>query len=307
MSEKRIWVSGAAGFLGRHVAAAFREAGWTVSGIDVAPQDPADALAVAHWYAEGTGEAALEYLATHGLPDCIFHAAGGGTVAYSYDQPHEDFDLSVRATAQMLEFLRKNAPGATLVVPSSAAVYGTCPAEPLAEHRAPAPMSPYGRHKLMAEQLCARASETFGLRTIAIRYFSLYGAALRKQLLWDLGGKATGADGAVELYGTGEETRDLLHVEDAARLALLLVQRQDGASMVVNGGTGRALTIHRIATGLLEALGLALDVRFNGVERAGDPKHYQADVSLAESLGFCPAISFEEGIREYARWFRSIQ
>jgi len=306
MSEKHIWVSGAAGFLGRRVVHHFHEAGWTVSGIEVAPLDPTDDLPVAQWYERGVGEDALSGLAAHGLPDCIFHAAGGGTVGYSYDQPLQDFDLSVRATAQMLDFLRLQAPDATFVLPSSAAVYGACPAEPLSENRTPAPLSPYGRHKLMAEHLCAQASDTFGLRTIAIRYFSLYGTNLRKQLLWDLGGKALAAEGAVELFGTGEETRDMIQVEDAARLALLLVGRQPEGRTLINGGSGRALTVREIAAGLLEALGLDLDLRFNGVDRPGDPKHYRADVRAAASLGYRPEVSFAEGITEYARWFRSV-
>lgn len=307
MTAKRIWITGAAGFLGGHVAQVFHDAGWSVSGIDIAPRPSASAVPFAGWVQGSVDASALAGVAQGGLPDCVFHAAGSGSVGRSFEDPEQDFADAVTTTQTILGFIRDQAPTATFVLPSSAAIYGACPAEPLAEDRAPAPVSPYGRHKLMAEELCHEASRDDGLRTIVVRYFSLYGVGLRKQLLWDLASKAMAADGGVELFGTGAETRDMLDVRDAARMVLSLVETAGDGATLVNGGTGRALSVREIAQALLVALGLELELRFNGEDRQGDPKHYQADTRRAQALGVIPEVRFEDGVSAYARWFRTVR
>lgn len=307
MRTKRIWITGAAGFLGGHVGQIFRNNGWEVSGVDIASCPNANSSHYSSWVQGSVNSQALETLAKDGSPDCIFHAAGSGSVGRSFEEPEQDYADTVTATQTILDFVRDRAPSATFVLPSSAAVYGACPAEPLVEDRTPAPVSPYGHHKRMAEELCLKASRDYRLQTIVVRYFSLYGVGLRKQLLWDLACKAVAAKDDVMLFGSGHETRDMLDVRDAANIIWSLVNAARPGATLINGGTGQALTVREIAEALLSALGLDLEVRFNGEERLGDPKHYQADMRYAKAMGVVPQIDFEEGIATYARWFHSLQ
>ena len=124
-----------------------------------------------------------------GLPDLVFHLAGGSAVGPSLNAPFEDFMRTTGTTARLLEWLRTHSPRSKLIVASSAAVYGDTHGAPADETRPPSPVSPYGFHKLMMEQLCQEYSQVFGLETAVLRMFSVYGEGLRKQLLWDCGVK----------------------------------------------------------------------------------------------------------------------
>src|SRR6185312_5873943 len=119
-------------------------------------------------------------------------------------------------------FLRCYCPQATLVVPSSAAVYGAVRQIPINESGPRNPISPYGVHKKIAEDLCYSYARHFGARIALVRFFSVYGAGLRKQLLWDACNKLVVGDG--RFGGHGNEVRDWLHIEDAARLLIAAAQ-----------------------------------------------------------------------------------
>src|SRR4029077_722043 len=139
-------------------------------------------------------------------------------VGASLQAPLEDFTRTTNSTATLLEWLRNYSPRSKLVVASSAAVYGDTQGVPAAESRPPAPVSPYGYHCLMFEQLCQEYSQVFGLHTAVVRLFSVYGEGLRKQLLWDCAGKLVAPGERIELGGTGEEVRDWVHVDDAVAM-----------------------------------------------------------------------------------------
>ncbi len=303
--KQSVWVTGASGFLGRYVARCFADAGWTVAGLGRRGWD-AEALrrwGIETWQESPVDTAALETLAgTAALPDCVFHAAGASSVGQSIDRPIEDFSNTVATTAAVLDFIQRNTPDAALVLPSSAAVYGAAPPGPISEDAPINPVSPYGRHKRMAEELCAEAVESFGLSAIVIRYFSLYGPGLRKQLLWDIVRKSLESE-TLDLFGTGDETRDLLHVADAAALALHCVEEQAGSGLsLVNGGSGTAICVREIAERLIACLNRPIEIRFNNETRAGDPMHYQADTRRSVAAGFVPRYDLDAGFAEYAAW-----
>lgn len=302
-----LWVTGASGFVGRYVARRFADAGWSVAGLGRRAwgAEERERWGVGAWIESDVDRVALDGLAAEaGLPHCVFHAAGGASVGRSIEAPHDDHEDSVSTTSCVLGYLRRHVPDAAFILPSSAAVYGAAPPGPIVEDAPLRPVSPYGRHKRMAEDLCEAASRESGLNITVIRYFSVYGPELRKQLLWDLAQKALLTDGPVELFGTGEETRDMLHAADAASLALCAAKQVGPGLTVINGGSGVATPVREIAETLVGCLGLQAALRFNGEAREGDPKHFQADIGRARALGFDPEHTLADGLAEYADWVR---
>jgi UDP-glucose 4-epimerase len=304
---KRILVTGAKGFIGRHVAKAFAEAGWHAAGLGHGSWSEREARSygVKLWKESEITHGAIGAMCDLvGHPDVVFHAAGGASVGVSVTHPLLDFDRTVRATAVLLDALRRLAPEAMLIMPSSAAVYGMVAAGPINESDTLNPVSPYGVHKCMTEQLVTAAHRQFGLRYAIVRYFSVYGPGLRKQLLWDLSHKLSSQPDEVVLSGTGEETRDFLHVEDAASLALTLAGKSSTQdALTVNGGCGRSVTVREVAEALKRHLSPRTRVRFNGAQRVGDPLHYLADTQLLATTGFHPVQNFDRGLAGYADWF----
>jgi UDP-glucose 4-epimerase len=303
---KRLWITGAHGFIGRYVAQAFARGGWSVFGIGHGSWREAEARSwgLEYWLEADITPGSLKTLcATAGTPDVIFHAAGGSSVAQSVTHPVRDFDRTVGTTSVLLDTIRRAAPEVLLVLPSSAAVYGIAGNGPIKESAALNPVSPYGLHKCLAEHLVRGAHQLGGFRYAIIRYFSIYGPGLRKQLLWDLAQKLSSKPKDVVLFGTGEETRDFLHVEDAARFAVTVADTMAGRDpLIVNGGSGDSVPVRDIAKTLGSLLSPQTEIRFNGTQRTGDPVHYQADTHLMRHLGFRPAWNLEKGVASYVDW-----
>src|SRR5262249_9155743 len=114
-------------------------------------------------------------------PDLVIHCAGSGSVGFSFDNPAQDFRRTAETTLEVLEYTRTCAPETALVYPSSAAVYGKAVTTPIRVGSPLSPISPYGVHKKVAEDLCRSYGQTFRLRIALVRIFSAYGPGLRKQ------------------------------------------------------------------------------------------------------------------------------
>ena len=299
-----VLITGAHGFLGRHTAKLFKERGWRVIGIGHGHWDfekPAD-FGLDRWI-----EADIDFytlVKSNEHLDCVVHCAGGSSVGYSVQHPLLDFNRTVASSANVLEYIRLHQPRAKFVYPSSAAVYGKKDNSPIGENADIQPASPYGFHKKIVEELCASYGTNFGLSTTIVRFFSVYGAGLKKQLLWDACNKFSQSASRVEFFGTGEETRDWIHVKDAAKLIFLLAE-STGTGEIVNGGTGEVRTNRQILNQMAALFaGAGQEVAFNQEYREGDPKHYWADTLRSKEKGWQPEIIIEDGLEEYVEWFR---
>jgi UDP-glucose 4-epimerase len=235
----------------------------------------------------------------------VIHCAGSASVGFSLEQPAQDFRSTVGTTLELLEYMRACAPDAALVYPSSGAVYGRALSLPIREDAPLAPISPYGVHKQMAEELCRSYGQSFGIRTAIVRIFSAYGPELRKQLLWDACRKANLGD--PRFAGTGRETRDWVHVEDVARLLLIAGGHADKTGTTVNGATGDDVAVESILTALFDALGTDLRPEFTGSARVGDPERVAGDPSRAMTWGWKPRRQWREAVGQYAHWFRKTE
>jgi UDP-glucose 4-epimerase len=301
------WITGARGFIGRHLAHHLNGQGLTVCGIGHGhlPADAWPQAGLAQWSnSEITGEA-LAHLATEqGVPDFVFHLAGGSAVAASLHAPLEDFNRTTGTTARLLEWLRVHSPRSKLIVASSAAVYGDTAGALAEESRAAAPVSPYGYHKFMMEQLCREYSHVFGLQTSVLRMFSVYGEGLLKQLLWDCSVKLMAETGSIQLGGSGEELRDWIHVDDAVAMIRRAAQLASVDSPIFNGGSGTAVRVRDIVTMLSDALRCTARVEFSGIRRPGDPQALVADTRRMEAVGGTCRVPINAGVQRYAEWFR---
>lgn len=289
--------------MGRHVARALAAGGHTVTGIGHGAwsRDQWRHWGIAEWHA---ADITLENLVTYaGDPAVVVHCAGSGSVAFSATHPHQDYLRTVATTAALLEFVRLHAKDAAVVYPSSAAVYGFAATVPIAESEPSNPVSPYGMHKQMAEQLCLTYALHFGVNAAIVRFFSVYGTGLRKQLLWDACSKLQRGEGF--FFGTGAEVRDWLHVDDAANLLAMARERASPACPIVNGGTGTGASVADVVSELRRALKVEAEPVFDGRRREVDPPAYVADTSRVASWGWKARKAWREGIREYAEWFGS--
>jgi UDP-glucose 4-epimerase len=295
-----ILITGAHGFLGRHAAKAFAAKGDHVVGVGHGSWDEAEwrSWGLSEWSCADVTQQTVAGAARGAA--VIVHCAGGSSVAASIDRPDEDRERTVTTTREVLEVAR--AGGLRMVLPSSAAVYGRARSLPIDENAETAPVSPYGRNKLDAETLCITAARESGVPVAVVRFFSVYGEGLRKQLLWDACVKARRGESG--FGGTGRETRDLLHVTDAAALLVMAAANTSEAASVVNGGTGIAVSTAEIVTTLFEALGVGTAPLFSGVGRPGDPEHYQASTARARAWGWEPRVGWKDGVRAYAAWHR---
>lgn len=297
-------ITGGFGFLGRATGRRFKRDGYRVLGIGNGRWDREQFTQQGfdEWLDAPVNMSSLLTLDTEF--DVIVHCAGNGAVSYSHSNPRQDFDKTVASAAELLEYVRMNNPTARLVYPSSAGVYGVQPDEPIVESAALLPISTYGYHKRIVEELCENYSRNYGLSVGIIRFFSIYGTGLTKQLLWDASMKLMPGNAEAHFFGTGEETRDWIHVDDATAVIRAVAEERE-PYLVVNGASGVRRTVREVLELMRIALGSSGSITFNGSVRVGDPRFYHADVARLRALGVTPGIALEDGLREYAQWVRS--
>jgi UDP-glucose 4-epimerase len=300
--SKTVLITGGYGFLGRAVARKLKQHEYRIVGIGRGrwAREEARAHGFDAWLDASICLSSLMTLQVRF--DLVVHCGGNGSVGYSLEYPLQDFEKTVQGTVELLEYMRLTKSPARLVYPSSAGVYGAKDDAPIREGDATNPISPYGYHKRIVEELMESYSRSYGIRVGIIRFFSIYGPGLTKQLLWDAGAKLRAAQGgAATFWGTGDETRDWISSADAAELVLAIAQA-DHDFLIVNGAAGQRTTVRHTLELLKKALGVDTEVLFNGTVRDGDPRFYHGDIARARALGWSPSVGLEQGIQAYADW-----
>ncbi len=285
----KILITGSNGFVGGGVGRWAVRAGHEVLGVARASQ-PAPG-----WpgqYAQADAQTSdLVGVVRAFAPDVVLHCAGTAAVAASLATPLDDLRAAVLTWANTLDAVRRSGLRPVLLFPSSAAVYGNPVALPVGEEARVCPISPYGFHKAACELLAREYAECFALRVVVCRLFSIFGAAQRRLLVWELYRQCADAGDTVWLEGTGAETRDYLHIDDIAAALVALAAAEvartseaRGRALVVNVASGEEISVLALARLVRDACASTREVRCRGVERAGDPRAWRADTTRLRTL-----------------------
>jgi len=304
----KAFVTGGGGFIGSNVVEGLLAAGYEVVAYDnfssgyQSNLDSLDGVCVVNGDIRD-GDAVLEASAACSV---FFHLAASVGNKRSIDDPCYDASVNVIGSLNVLEAARRH--GAECVVASSSAgVYGELRTIPISESHVLDPDTPYGSSKLCMEKNCIAYERLYGLRTVCLRYFNVYG---RRQRFDEYGNvipifaDRLAAGKSIRIYGDGEQTRDFVNVKDVVQ-ANLRAGLESEATGVFNVGSSTRITINRLAE-LLEKY-FAVDAR-RAYEppRPGDVLHSLADIGSARSeFGFEPAVEIELGLAEYVQWYKN--
>lgn len=298
----RILILGSEGFIGRHCVEFYSSIGKTVSGADLFEQPSLDYS----YYKISRLSSELEEVLAQGRFDALINAAGSGNVPYSMTHPLLDFEANCLDTIKVLEAIRKYSPDIKYIHLSSAAVYGNPTSLPVVETQPLNPLSPYGYHKMIAEQLCIEYTRLYNLSTAIVRPFSVYGPGLQKQMFWDIYKKTLLNTRTISLWGTGKESRDYLYVKDMVLGLDCILRKGKMEGEIYNLASGEETSIELAVKVYLKALHIYSTFQFNGVTRSGDPLNWHADITSLKKLGFTPTTSLEEGLNKVANWIKSL-
>jgi nucleoside-diphosphate-sugar epimerase len=303
-------VTGGAGFIGSHIAEALVGLGERVRVLDNFSTGKKENLAPFQGRIEliegDIRDAEICRRAAEGM-DRVIHQAAFVSVPGSVEDPRLNNEVNITGTLNML-LAARDAGVRSFVLASSSAVYGDDPDLPKKETAGTRPGSPYAVSKLAGEAYARIFDRLFGIKTIALRYFNVFGprqdpgspyAAVIPRFIGRLL-----RDEPPVIYGDGGQTRDFVYAADVVQANLLASRADRAAGGVYNIAGGSGITVNELAAGI----GAALNKRMKPVhepERLGDVRHSRADISAAgRDLGFAPGVSFEEGLALTVGWFR---
>lgn len=286
----RIAVSGVSGFLGGVVARAAHAQGHKVMGWTSEGSVPRFASACAR---HETWNTSVESLAGHlraFRPQCIVHCAGSASVASSLQSPYADLQASFGTWSLLLEAVRVSGERPLIIFPSSAAVYGNPSTLPVKEDAPLLPISPYGTHKKLCEELAASYHRHFGIPVVVLRLFSVFGPSQRRLLVHELFERCSSSADHLMIAGTGAETRDFLS-EWCVSDAILSVARLHGDSgnlpalpRILNLASGEEHSVFDVATRLRDLVCPERPITCLGQELTGNPSRWHADTSALRRL-----------------------
>jgi UDP-glucose 4-epimerase len=309
----RALVTGGAGFIGSHIAQRLLETGHEVVVLDnFSSGSKANVAAIGKDVRVVEGDVRDLGTVETCAAGCevIFHEAAIVSVPYSIERPQESHDVNIQGTLNVLQAARK-ARTRRVLFASSAATYGEEPTLPKTEAMRPEPMSPYGVEKLTGEHYLATWSKLFGVETVALRYFNVFGPRQDPKSAYSgvisifvdriLAGRP------ITFFGDGEQSRDFVYVANVVDANILAATREGVSGRVFNVACGKRTTLRQLASLIERAAGRTQSPveRVFADPRAGDIKDSVADISRARAeLGYEPAVDVETGLAKLVEHVR---
>ena len=239
--------------------------------------------------------------------DVVFHLAAVPSVPRSISEPVPSHEVNIDGTFQVFRACADGGVGRVVYAASSSA-YGDTEVLPKTEKMAPHPLSPYAAQKLMGEYYASTFSSCFGLETVSLRFFNVFGP--RQDPSSPYSGVISILLKCLEerisptIHGDGEQSRDFTYVDDVADLCVKASRTTGISGEVFNAGNGNRYTLNQVWELLQKIEGISLKAKY-GPSRAGDVRDSQADITKAVNmLGHAPKVSLEEGLRRTLQWYR---
>lgn len=301
---KKVLVTGGAGFIGSHLVDRLIKEGFEVTVLDNLSTGRIDNIR-RHFgkacFSFIKGDVREKRVISKAFKDfdVVFHLAAITSVPFSVKFPKVTCEVNADGTRNILEACLENNVD-KFVFASSCAVYGEPKYLPIDESHPTKPLSPYAESKFEAENICRVFHKKYGLKTVILRLFNVYGPRMSGG---QYGGVIKRFIGRLRvgkppvIYGDGEQTRDFVHVEDVVEAIMSAFKNSDASGKVFNIGSGTAVTINQLANMLMDVISV------NGIKpiyrksRPNDIRHSCADIRLAKvTLGFGPKTSLKEGL-----------
>ncbi len=310
-------VTGGAGFIGSHIATALVERGDRVRVLDdLSGGDPGN---LAHLpVGELERGAAVELLqgdvsdsdacraACAGVRG-IFHEAAQVSVPRSIEVPERSYEVNVTGTLRLLEAAR--AAGAMRIVfAASSAAYGNAALLPKVESMLPDPLSPYASGKIAGEHLMRVYGATFGMHTVSLRYFNVFGPRQADDSPYSgviaIFARALLAGRRPTIHGDGEQTRDFTYIDNVVAANLAAMEASIEPGTVINVGAGERISLNDLFHAMTEVLGIPIEPVYEA-PRPGDVRDSLASLDRArELLGYSPAVDWRTGLAKTLAWYR---
>ncbi|WP_158055602.1 GDP-mannose 4,6-dehydratase [Halorussus halophilus] len=313
----QILVTGGAGFIGGHLAEGFARDGHDVVVLD--SFEPFYDLGIKDHNVEAGRNAAEDGGGSYELvrgdirdddlvaehvtdADYVFHQAAQAGVRSSVEEPEKVTEINVNGTLNVLEAAR-NSDTERVVVASSSSVYGKPEYLPYDEDHPTTPVSPYGASKLAEEQYTRVYNEVYGLPTVALRYFTVYGPRMRPNMAISNFVSRCMNDEPPVIYGDGEQTRDFTYIDDVLRANSTLLDTDAADGEIMNIGSTDNIAIKTLAEEIRDQIAPQLDLEYDERHDA-DAEHTHADISKAnERIGYEPTTTIREGVEQFTEWY----
>lgn len=305
-------VTGGAGFIGSHIAAALLQRGGRVRIIDnLSTGSEANLKEIGgeiDFIKASISDSKALTRALDGV-ELVFHEAAIPSVPRSVEKPAETHEASVNGTFSLL-LAAKEKGVRRVVYAASSSAYGDQPQSPKHEGMRPDPLSPYAVAKLVGEYYCRAFTRSYGLETVCLRYFNVFGP--RQDPSSQYSGvisrfiRALELEEAPTIYGDGEQSRDFTYVLNVVDANLRAAESPDAIGKVINIGNGVSVTVNKLLDTLKQLTGqIEVQARYEP-SRLGDVRDSLADLSLARSaLGYSPTVGLEDGLRHTIAWWKT--
>jgi len=312
-----ILVTGGAGFIGGHLAESFVKKGHNVTALDIlepfydlglkdhnidAARDATQNGDGTYEFVEGsTTDAELVDSIMQDI-DVVYHQAAQAGVRASVDEPTKVTEYNINGSQTILEAARKHDVD-RVINASSSSVYGKPEYLPYDEAHPTEPVSPYGVSKLAVEHYMRVYTEVYGLPTVSLRYFTVYGPRMRPNMAISNFVSRCMRGESPKIYGDGTQTRDFTYIEDILEANHRLLEDDSADGEIMNIGSTDNIDIATLAEVVRDKIDPTLDIGYTN-PREGDAEHTHADISKATKLiGYKPSREIREGVSEFIEWY----
>ena len=307
---QRVLITGGAGFIGSALAAAYQARGASVTAVDslvTGRRDQVPEGVVLHAL-DVRDDALLDLFRAEGPFDLVLHYAALKDVRKALVDPRGDAEANVLGTLNVLRCAAETGAG-RFVYPSSSAIYGEPVQLPTPESNAPAPISPYGISKWAAEAYCAYFAQSRGLPCVALRYGTVYGPAAAEETeagVITIFARRMLAGQQPVIYGDGEQTRDLVYVDDIVAASMLAASAAPEPWAVYNVGNGQEVSINQVYRELARCAEFTAPPVYDA-PKPGEVRRNCLDASrIKQDLGWQPRVSLHDGLAQVVNTYLSV-